>query len=186
LHGVPAGAKLHTMPATQDDLLKHLESLGIDVRTVTHPPVFTVAESRDLRGELPGGHTKNLFLKDKKKNFWLVSTLEHRPVDLKALATVLGSKRLSFGRDEQLQEMLGVAPGAVTPFALMNDTERNVTAVLDEAMLKESPLNFHPLRNDATTAIAPDDLKRFIESCGHTPRVLDLAAAAGDAAADSG
>ncbi len=126
------------------------------------------------RGALPGGHTKNLFLKDKKAGLWLAVMLEQRRTDLKRLADALGAPRFSFGNGELLYEVLGVRPGSVTPFAVINDRARRVGIVLDRAMLECDPLNFHPLENDRTTAIAPDDLLRFIADCGHRPVILDL------------
>jgi Ala-tRNA(Pro) deacylase len=162
------------MPKTSKELFARFADLGIETKTYTHPPLFTVEESRRLRGDLPGGHCKSLFFKDKKERYWLVVTLEERPVDIKALEGRIGSARLSFARPERLIEVLGVKPGSVTPFALINDAERQVTVVLDQAMLAHDPLNYHPLHNEATTAIAPNDLIRFIESCGHAPRVVDL------------
>jgi Ala-tRNA(Pro) deacylase len=163
------------MPATPEDLFARLDALGIAHKTHAHPPVFTVAEAVALRGVLPGGHTKNLFLKDKKGGLWLAVMLEERRTDLKMLADALGAPRFSFGSGELLQEVLGVRPGSVTPFALVNDTMHRVTVVLDEGMLAHDPLNYHPLENDRTTAIAPGDLLRFVASCGHEPRILDLA-----------
>jgi Ala-tRNA(Pro) deacylase len=162
------------MPKTPEQLFAHFAELGIETKTYSHPPLFTVEESRRLRGDLPGGHCKSLFFKDKKERYWLVVTLEDRPVDIKALEGRIGSARLSFARPERLVEVLGVKPGSVTPFALINDVERQVTVVLDQAMLAQDPLNYHPLHNAATTAIASNDLIRFVESCGHAPRVVDL------------
>lgn len=155
-------------------LLDRLGQLGVPSRTVAHPPLFTVEESRRLRGDLPGGHTKNLFLSDKRRAPWLVVALEDTPVDLKAMAKTLGAGRFSFASAERLEALLGVRPGSVTPFALANDLERQVTVVLEARMLDVDPLNFHPLRNDRTTAIAPAGLLRFIDSCGHQPRIVDL------------
>ena len=163
------------MPATPETLFARLDELGIPHKTHTHPPVFTVAESVALRGILPGGHTKNLFLKDKKGGLWLAVMLEERRTDLKQLADALGAPRFSFGSGELLYEVLGVRPGSVTPFALINDAAREVTVVLDRGMLDHDPLNCHPLENDRTTAIAPEGLLRFVASCGHEPRILDLA-----------
>jgi len=162
-------------PLTPDQLFARLDALGIDHKTYTHPPVFTVAEAVALRGQLPGGHCKSLFLTDKKGGLWLVVALEERRVDLKGLADALAAPRFSFGNAELLYEVLGVRPGSVTPFALVNDGDGRVTVVLDRAMLDHDPLNYHPLENDRTTAIAPADLLRFIAACGHTPRIVDLA-----------
>ncbi len=180
--GVRKGLRGHTeardraaMPATPETLFARLDELGVAHKTHTHPPVFTVAESVALRGVLPGGHTKNLFLKDKKGGLWLAVMLEERRTDLKRLADALGAPRFSFGSGELLREVLGVRPGSVTPFALINDTAHRVTVVLDRGMLAHDPLNYHPLENDRTTAIAPGGLVRFIASCGHEPRILDLA-----------
>ena len=161
-------------PLTPDALFARLDALGIAHKSYTHPPVFTVAEAVALRGQLPGGHCKSLFLKDKKGGLWLVVALEERRIDLKRLADALGAPRFSFGNAELLYEVLGVRPGSVTPFALINDEEHRVTVVLDKEMLAHDPLNYHPLENDRTTAIAPADLLRFIAACGHTPRVVDL------------
>ena len=161
-------------PLTPEQLFARLDALGIAHRTYTHPPVFTVAEAVALRGQLPGGHCKSLFLKDKRGGLWLVVALEEREVDLKRLAARLGAPRFSFGNAELLYEVLGVRPGSVTPFALINDREQRVQVVLDRGMLQRDPLNYHPLENDRTTAIAPGDLLRFIAACGHEPVVLDL------------
>ena len=165
-------------PLTPEELFARLDALGISYRTYTHPPVFTVTEAVALRGELPGGHCKSLFLKDKKAGLWLVVALEERRIDLKRLAEALEAPRFSFGNADLLDEVLGVRPGSVTPFALINDREHRVRVVLDKGMLAQDPLNYHPLENDRTTAIAPADLLRFIENCRHTPRIVDLDAAA--------
>ena len=154
--------------------MARLEALGIETRTHAHDPVFTVEEAQGLRGALPGGHTKNLFLKDKKGGLWLVVAREDLAVDLGALSKQLGAPRFSFGAPELLIATLGVPPGSVTPFALINDREARVRVVLDEGMLALDPLNFHPLRNDRTTAIAAADLPRFVRACGHEPIIAAL------------
>ncbi len=164
------------MPLSPDQLFRRLDALAIAHRTYRHPPVFTVAEAAALRGELPGGHCKSLFLKDKKAGLWLVVALEERAIDLKALAAALAAPRFSFGSAALLYDVLGVKPGSVTPFALANDSARRVAVVLDKGMLAHDPLNYHPLENDRTTAIAPGDLLRFIAACGHVARIVDLAA----------
>ena len=163
-----------TIPTSPDQLFAHLEGLGLRTRTVQHPPVFTVEEARALRGDLPGAHIKNLFLRNKKGEMWLVVAEESRPIDLKALGERLGAGRLSFGSPERLMSYLGVVPGAVTPFALINDREGQVKVAIDKAVLEQDPVNCHPLANDMTTAIAPQDLLAFIESSGHQPMILDL------------
>jgi Ala-tRNA(Pro) deacylase len=161
-------------PAGPDDLFAKLAGLGIDAPTMSHEPVFTVEESKALRGELIGGHTKNLFLRNKKGAMWLVTCLEDRDIDLKALAGALDAGRLSFGSADRLMRFLGVVPGAVTPFAAINDTGGAVQVVLDRGMLAAHDwLNFHPLDNAMTTRIAPDDLVRFLDATGHPPIYLD-------------
>ena len=161
-------------PTTPEALLERLAALGIETRTVHHEPLFTVEQSKALRGQLPGGHAKSLFLRNKKGRMWLVTCLEDRRVDLKALAAALDGGRFSFGSAERLMAHLGVIPGAVTPFAVINDGGGAVQTVLDKALLDHDPLNFHPLDNARTTAIAPGDLPRFLEAVGHPPLVLDL------------
>ena len=163
-------------PLSSADLLARLESLGIAHRTVRHRPVFTVAESRRLREDFPGGHSKNLFLRNKKGRMWLVTCLEDRDIDLKVLAERLGAGRFSFASAERLMRYLGVVPGAVTPFAVANDRDAAVRMVLDAGLLAHDPLNFHPLDNAMTTAIARDDLLRFLEHANHPPEIVDLGA----------
>ncbi|MBX3552118.1 MAG: prolyl-tRNA synthetase associated domain-containing protein [Pseudolabrys sp.] len=160
------------MPASPQDLFAALDRLGISHATVTHPPLFTVAESRDLRGKIPGGHTKNLFLRDKKAAVYLVVASEDAVIDLKGLHRRLGaSGRFSFGSADLMMELLGVRPGSVTPFGVINDTEHRVTVVLDAAMMEHAVLNYHPLDNTMTTSIGRDDLVRFLEATGHPPRI---------------
>jgi Ala-tRNA(Pro) deacylase len=162
------------MAATETDLFDRLAALGVDTETARHPPVFTVEEAKAHRGQLPGVHTKNLFLKDKKGQLWLVVTLEDRAVNLKELRHRIGAAPLSFARPEALQEALGVAPGAVTPFAVINDPAGRVRVVLDPEMMDGERLNFHPLTNDATTGITPAGLLTFLKACGHEPMVTPL------------
>ena len=165
------------MPASLDELFAYLDSLGIAHRTVSHPPVFTVEEARASRGELAGGHTKNLFLRDKKGALYLVVALEDAAIELKSLHRLLGaSGRFSFGSVELMRETLGVEPGSVTPFALINDKTARVTVVLDAAMMRPETLNFHPLRNTATTSIAREGLLKFLEATGHRPRIEAVSA----------
>ena len=168
------------MAATPAELFALLDRLGIAHRTVRHPPLFTVEQSRGLRGTIPGGHTKNLFLKDKKGVLFLVVLLEDATIDLKGLHRRLGAAgRFSFGSADLLRAVLGVEPGAVTPFAAMNDTGRRVTIVLEAAMMAHDTLNYHPLDNTMTTSIGRDDLVRFLGATGHVPRIEALAEPAG-------
>jgi Ala-tRNA(Pro) deacylase len=161
-------------PATPDDLFARLDELGISTRTIQHVAVFTVEESKALRGDLPGGHTKNLFLRNKKGRMWLLVCREDLEVDLKALAEKLGAGRFSFASPERLMKYLGVIPGAVTPFGVINDSGDQVKVVIDRAALETEPLNFHPLDNAMTTAIGADDLLKFLEAEGHTPELVEL------------
>ena len=165
------------MPATRADLMAFLDELGIATTTVEHPPLFTVEQSQALRGEIAGGHTKNLFLKDKKDVVYLVVAEEDADLDMKGLHKRIGSARLSFGRPELLLELLGVVPGSVTPFGVVNDRDRRVALVLDAALMRHAELNFHPLENTATTTIRRDDLLRFLSATGHEPSILALAGA---------
>jgi Ala-tRNA(Pro) deacylase len=162
------------VPATPEELFARLEALGIQTTTHRHPPVFTVAEAQAHCAHLPGGHCKSLFLKDKKDRLFLLVALDTRAVDLNALSRQIGAARLSFGRPELLLEVLGITPGAVTPFALINDAARRVGVLLDAGMMRLDQLNYHPLTNAATTAIAPADLRRFIAACGHRAFELEL------------
>src|SRR5690606_30170737 len=162
------------MPATRADLFARLAELGIETRTVEHEPVFTVAESEQQERDLAGGHAKNLLLKDPKGKLFLLTAESHTEINLKALHKVLGCARLSFGKPELLMEVLGVPPGAVTAFALINDRDRQVTFLLDKALMAHETINCHPLENTATTNIARDDLLRFIRACGHEPRIVEL------------
>ena len=162
------------MPATRQDLFNRLAELDIATRTVEHEPLFTVAESSRLERELPGAHTKNLFLKDEGGDLFLVVAASTTRVDLKALARTLRAGRFSFGEPELLMEALGVPPGSVTAFAAMNDPARRVRVVIDAELMKHASVNCHPLENTATTNIARDDLLRFIRACGHEPRIAVL------------
>ncbi len=163
------------MPATPDELAAYLRALGLETTTVTHPPLHTVEESRALRGEIPGAHTKNLFLKDKKDALFLVVALEDASIDLKRLHQRIGAAgRLSFGKAELLSETLGVTPGAVTPFGLINDDPPRVAVILDAALMANGTINCHPLVNTATTTIGSADLLAFIRATGHEPRIVAL------------
>ncbi len=162
-------------PKSPEDLFRFLDSLDIRHSTRRHPPVFTVAQSESLREEIPGGHTKNLFVKDKKDRFFVLTVEERATVDLKMVHKVIGAaSRVSFGKPEKLMEYLGVIPGSVTVFGAINDAGGNVTFVLDEDLMMHDIINGHPLSNDATTSIGREDLIRFLEATGHTPLVLKV------------
>jgi Ala-tRNA(Pro) deacylase len=166
------------MPASPDELFAYLDSLGITHPTVSHPAVFTVEEARTRRGQVAGGHTKNLFLRDKKGALFLVVASEDAMIELKSLHRLLGaSGRFSFGSAEIMRELLGVEPGSVTPFAVVNDKAGLVTVILDAAMLAHAVLNFHPLVNTATTTISRGGLLKFLEASGHPPRIEAVSAA---------
>ena len=167
-------ARLPPPDAREDALYERFHALGIGWQTYDHVPVYTVEEARNLRGALPGTHTKNLFLEDRRGGLWLVVAREELRVDLNALSKAIPAPRFSFGSPELLVKALGIAPGAVTPFAVMNAAPGSISVVLDEGMLAVDPLNFHPLRNDKTTAITGADLIRFIEACGHAPKLMKL------------
>jgi Ala-tRNA(Pro) deacylase len=167
----------HNRPASPEELLGFLAALGIETTTVEHPPLFTVEQSRSLRGQIAGGHTKNLFLKDKKDRLFLVVAEEDAKIELKHLHNLIGAQgRLSFGRPELLREALGVEPGSVTPFAAINDRTALVRVVLDQAMMRHQRLNFHPLVNTRTTAIGAGDLVRFLNATRHDPAIVAVSA----------
>lgn len=159
-------------PASSEDLFDLLTGLALPYRTVDHPAFFTVEDGRELKATLPGGHTKNLFLKDKKGALWLLTALADRHIDLNAAAKALGAGRFSFASAETLYAVLGVTPGSVTAFALINDAAKRVRFALDAGLLDYEVIYCHPLRNDATTAIAPADLLRFLDHLGRSPALL--------------
>ena len=164
------------MPVTPENLFAYLDSLGIRHSTVQHAPLFTVEQSQALRGRIPGAHTKNLFLKDKKGSLFLVTALEDAAIELKSLHNRVGAKgRFSFGSAGQMMEMLGVEPGSVTPFGVLNDNGRQVTVVVDEALMTYEQFNAHPLTNTMTTTIATPDLLKFLRATGHEPMILPVA-----------
>ena len=164
----------HTMMTAADELLAVLERLGIAHDTVRHPAVYTVEESLKVVGELPGGHFKNLFLRDKPGRMWLLVMPAERSIDLRRLATLLGTSRLSFASADRMARFLGVGAGAVTPLAVINDHENAVAVVIDEELLSRDRINLHPLENTATTGIAPAGLIRFLEAVDHPPQILAL------------
>lgn len=162
----------HLTPA---DLLAYLDELGIAAETVEHEPVFTVAESRPVKARIPGAHSKNLFVKDKKGRFFLITAKDETAIDLKRAHEAIGaSGRLSFGSGDQLREMLGVEPGSVTPFAVVNDRAGRVTMILDANLMDHDRVNFHPLVNSMTTGVSKEDLVRFLKATGHAPAIVRL------------
>ncbi|MET0273965.1 MAG: YbaK/EbsC family protein [Phenylobacterium sp.] len=161
---------------TRAQLLAFLDENGIEAATLDHPAVFRVGEGEDIKAGLEGAHTKNLFLKDAKDQLWLISAQDHTEIDLKRLHTVIGSARLSFGREALMAQTLGVSPGSVTAFALVNDTERRVRFVLDRRLAEAEKVNFHPLENTATTTVSAEGFRRFLSAIGISPLVVDFAA----------
>ncbi|MDB5453378.1 MAG: DNA-binding protein [Caulobacteraceae bacterium] len=159
---------------TPQELLARLEQMGIAQHTLWHEPVFRVDDGEHIKEQLPGGHTKNLFLKDAKDQLWLISALGETAIDLKRLPPVIGAARLSFGNAALMEAALGVTPGSVTALALINDTTRRVRFVADAALMAADPVNFHPLTNAATTAISQADFRTFLAAVGVTPLVVDF------------
>jgi Ala-tRNA(Pro) deacylase len=165
------------MPASPEDLLAFLDNLGVAHDTVEHPPLHTVEESQSLRGQIPGGHSKNLFVKDKKSRLFLLTLGEETTVDLKRVHEKIGaSGRVSFGSAELLEEVWGVRPGGVTPFGAINDRQGRVTVVLDSGLMAHDRVNFHPLVNTRTTGVSSVGLLKFLRATGHEPLVTALAA----------
>lgn len=164
------------MPSTPEELIAFLSANGLEATTYSHPPLYTVAESRELRGDIPGAHTKNLFLRDSKKNYFLVSIEEDTPVNLKGLRDRIGARgNLSFASAEALFEKLGVLPGSVTLLAAINDPGHQVTIAIDEALLAAPLVACHPLTNEKTTCLSPEALLAFLKLTGHEPLRLSLA-----------
>ena len=162
------------LPTSADALLAKLDELGIAYSRHHHEPLFTVADSQAMRGAIPGAHIKNLFVKNKKQQIWMITVLEHRVVDLNTLAKQIGAGRVSFAKPELLLQHWGVRPGAVTPFGAINDTDQVVTVILDEALKGEPVVNCHPLVNDQTVGVSADDLVRFLNAVGHPPEFVAI------------
>ncbi len=163
------------MSKTAEDLIETFEKLGIETLNFDHPPLFTVEESRALRGQIPGLHSKNLFVRDRAKRYFLIVAEEEAKIDLKTLHMEIGARgKVSFGSAEALLELLGVTPGSVTPFGAINDEAGLVTIVLDAQLAQAPAVNFHPLTNTRTTTLSGPDLLRFLNACGHEPLLLRL------------
>ena len=161
-----------SLPTTPETLMTMLTSLGISYTTHTHPPLRTVEDAKAFRGDLQGAHIKNLYLRDRKKRNFLLVVGEDKSIDLKVLPGLIGSDRLSFGSAERLFEMLGVRPGAVSPFTLINDPNHHVQLVLDADLVHQPCLFAHPLVNDMTLGVSGPDLIRFFAHFGHDPELL--------------
>lgn len=163
------------MPVSRQDLFDYLDKLNIAHNTLDHDPIFRVEDSLELKAQRPGANTKNLFLKDKAGKFFLICAQSDTNIHINKLHPILGCKRLSFGKTDPLLELLGVTPGSVTLFSILNDTESAVTLILDAALMNHDIVNFHPLLNDATTAISSADMIKFAKATGHNPVILDFA-----------
>lgn len=161
---------------TRAELLAFLDAIGTDHATTDHPAVFRVGEGEEIKHEIPGAHTKNLFLKDAKGQIWLISAEGHAVIDLKRLPAVIGSAKLSFGNAELMEQALGVTPGSVTAFALINDKAHRIRFVLDRTLAEAGQVNFHPLTNTATTTITQAGFRKFLAGVGVAPLVVDFAA----------
>lgn len=164
------------MPVTQAELFAALDRIGVTHHTIAHQPVFRHEDGGEVEKLVPGLHCKNLFLKDAKGRIWLVVMPGALRADLKFLDKAIGSARLSFGKPELLLEVLGISPGSVTPFALLNDRDHRVTVVLDSAMMAAESVNYHPLRNDQSTVITPAGLQLFLAALHYTPLIVDCVA----------
>jgi len=167
------------MPKTRAELMAFLDEIGVEHSTLDHAPVFRVEEGLEIKARLPGGHTKNLFLKDAKDQLWLISALGETRIELKSLPGVIGAARLSFGSEARLLEALGVRPGSVTALALINDPAHRVRFVLDKALAESDPVNFHPLTNTATTALPQAGFRRFLAALDVKPQIVDFASLRG-------
>lgn len=167
-------------PATPDELLSLLEKLAIPTTLYKHRAVFSVGEADELDNSMPGAHTRNLFIRDKRENMFLITLLANKPVKLDRLADLLGAGRFSFGSPERLMKYLGVTPGSVTPFAMMNDKEHKVTLILDAEMMEQDIVNYHPLINTMTVGLPPSGLTKFLENCGSKFQIIDLSPASGE------
>lgn len=162
-------------PAAETALLTFLNEIGVDYELHRHVPLFTVEDSKAATAHLPGAHTKNFFLKQKKGGYVLVTCLEDRQIRIKHLEKAIGAKRLSFGSADDLQAVLGVIPGSVTPFAAFNDRKApSVQVVLDRQMMQHAVQNFHPLHNEATITVQNAGLRAFFAATGHQPVEVDF------------
>ncbi|MGN7437599.1 MAG: prolyl-tRNA synthetase associated domain-containing protein [Alcanivorax sp.] len=168
------------LPTSKEALIEVLNALSIAHQLYEHEPIFTVEEGEHLKKDIPGVHCRNLFLRDKKKNMFLVVAANETAIDLKKLQTVLDCGRLSFGSADRLWENLGIRQGSVNPFCIINDKEQNVRIILDAYMMKHDIMNYHPMDNAWTIGVSPDDLMKFIKHTEHEPEIVDLSEAAPD------
>jgi len=166
------------LPTSPEQLMARLEELGISYDLHHHEAVYTVEESEKLDRDIPGAHCRNLFLRDKKKRNFLLVLQNETDVDMKKLPDIIGADRLSFGSADRLWQYLGVRPGSVCPFAIINDADKDVKILLDKDMMEADVVNYHPLLNTMTVSLSPQDLIKFIQSCGHEPHIVDLKPAA--------
>ena len=157
--------------------LEILERMGLTYTLHHHRAVFSVSESSDIDAEIPGAHTRNLFLRDKKENMFLLTLMAHTKIDLNLLPSLLGSGRLSFGSPDRLKKYLGITPGSVTPFAVVNNEKHAVKLILDKEMMEKDIVNFHPLINTMTVGLTPDALLKFLANIGCPFQIMDLAPA---------
>jgi len=171
-------AGLAPLPTTSEALFSHFERLSLSYKLYRHDPVFTVEESQHLTETIPGTHCRNLFVRDKKEIMFLVVVPNETKVDMKKLEGVLGCARLSFGSPDRLWKYLGVRPGSVCPYSIINDTGNNVRIVLDKGMMAADLVTYHPMENHMSVTMTPADLTKFIESTGHVPHIIDLKDAA--------
>ncbi len=167
--------KNQPLPTTPDMLFEKLQSLDIAYELHHHDPIFTVEEGEPLKKDIPGVHCRNLFLRDKKKKMFLLVAANETEIDLKILPTLLDCGRLSFGSAERLWQYLGIRPGSVCPFCILNDKDHEVNVILDRSMMEAERVNYHPLDNAMTIGLIPADLLKFIKNVGHEHRIIDLA-----------
>lgn len=157
-----------------EELFALFSALNIAHTNHFHEPAFTVADSMHLHEDIPGGHGKSLFLKNKKNEYFLIVMYYDYKVNMKGLSQLLGKGALSFASPERLKVILDLEPGHVTPFAVFQDTQQQVGVYLDKKLLDYEVVNFHPLRNDITTTIKTDDLLRFLKHVHHEAQIIEL------------
>lgn len=166
--------EVKNMIQSSTELLKLLNAQNIAYINHHHPPTHRYDDHRDIRDNIPGIHCKSLFLTD-KENYYMVCMRGELRLDLKCLQQNLGSGRLSFGKGEDMQGILGVAPGSCTPYALVNDTKHRIAQViLDDAFIGEENINFHPIENNQTIRVCYSDFTKWLDYTGHSYMNLKL------------